>query len=188
MPSQSPHLETTAVVRNVRSLANRQNQQKRGPLGNSQLPTAKRRISVPAGERDSTQGRSSVASTIQGQNSIPSSSLNNSRVADISQRMTSTPSAAQQRSINTPTATLFTSSRSTPARGGTAMRRVVSSPAFSIAITLTPLSGLENLPTPIPNEQARVIITSPLQTRPTEKNQRQGSGNCNRSRCLHLDQ
>jgi len=173
MPSQSAHLDTTPVVRNVRSLANRQNQPNRGPSGNSQLPPAKRRISVPAGERDSTQGRSSVASTIQGQNSIPSSSLNNSRVADISQRVTSTSSATQRRSINTSTATPVTSSRSTPAAGGTATRRVVSSPAFGIAITPTPLSGLENLPTLIPNPEARAIITNPLRTRATEKNQRQ---------------
>jgi len=155
MPAQSPHLDTTPVARNVRSLANRQNQQKCGPSGNSQLPPAKRRVSVPAGERDSTQGGSSVASTIQGQNSIPSSSLNNSRVADISQRVISTPSATQRRSINTPTATPVTSRHSTPAPGGTATRRVVCSPAFGIAITPTPLSGLENLPTLIPNPEAR---------------------------------
>jgi len=173
MPSQSPHLDMTLVVRHVRSLDNRQNQQKRGPSGNSQLPPAKRRVSVPAGKRDSTQGGSSVASTIQGQYSIPSSSLNNSRIADISQRVTSIPSAAQRRSINTPTATPVTSSRSTPAPGGTATRHVVSSPAFCIAITPTPLSGLENLPTLIPNPEACTIITNPLRTRATEKNQRQ---------------
>jgi hypothetical protein len=78
MPSRSPHPDTTPVVRNVRSLANCQNQQKRGPSGNSQLPHAKRRVSVPAGERDFSQGGSFVPSTIQGQNSTPSSSLNNS--------------------------------------------------------------------------------------------------------------
>jgi hypothetical protein len=177
MPSQSPHPDTTPVVRNVRSLANRQNPQKRGPLGNSQLPPAKRRVSVPAGERDTSQGGSSVPSTIQGQNSTPLSSLNNSRVADITQRVASTPSATLRRSINTPTATPVTSSRSTPAPGGTlqtdSTRRVVSSPASGIASTPTPLSGLENLPTPIPNPEARAIITNPLRTRATERNQRQ---------------
>ena len=173
MPSQSPHLDTTPVVRNVRSVANRQNQQKRGLSGNSQLPPATRCVSVLAGERDSTQGGSSVASTIQGQNSVPSSSLNDSRVADISQRVTSTQSATQRRSINTPTATLVTSSRSTPAPAENATRPVVSSPAFGIAITPTLLSGLENLPTLIPNPEAHVIITNPLRTRATEKNQRQ---------------
>jgi hypothetical protein len=177
MPSQSPHPDTTPVVRNVRSLANRQNQQKRGPSGNSQLPPAKRRVSVPAGERDTSQGGSSVPSTIQGQNSTPLSSLNNSRVADITQRVASTPSATLRRSINTPTATPVTSSRSTPAPGGTlqtdSTRRVVSSPASGIASTPTPLSGLENLPTPIPNPEARAIITNPLRTRATERNQRQ---------------
>ena len=164
MPSQSFQLDTTPVVRNVQSLANCQNQQCCGPSGNSQLPHAKRRVSVPAGERDSSQGGSSVASTIQGQNSIPSSSLHNSRIADITQHVTSTPSAAQRPSINTPTATLVTSSHTTAAPGGTSMRRVVSSPAFDIASTPTPLNGLENLPTPIPNPETRTIITNPLRT------------------------
>ena len=177
MPSQSTHPDTTPVVRNVRSLANRQNQQKRGPSGNSQLPPPKRRVSVPAGERDSSQGGSSVRSTIQGQNSTPSSSLNNSRVADITQRVTSTPSATQRLSIITPTATPGTSSRNTPAPSGTIQTdstcRVVSSPASGIGSTPTPLSGLENLPTPIPNPEARAIITNPLRRRATEKNQRQ---------------
>ena len=173
MHSQSSHPDTTPVVRNVRSLSNRQNQQKRGPSGNSQLPPAKRRVSVPVGERDSCQGESSVPSTIQGQNSTPSSSLNNSRIADINQSMTATPSATQRRSINTPTATPGTISRSTPAPGGTSMHRVVSSPASGIVITPTPLRGLDNLPTLIPNPEARPIITNPLRQRATEKNQRQ---------------
>jgi len=177
MPSQSPHPNTTLVLRNVQSLANRQNQQKCEPSGNSQLPPAKRRVSVLAGERDSSQGGSSVPSTIQGQNSTPSSLLNNSRVADIAQRVTSTPSATQRRSIITPTATPGTSSRNTPALSGTiqtdSTRCVVSSPASVIASTPTPLSSLENLSTPIPNPEARAIITNPLRTRATEKNQRQ---------------
>ena len=62
---------------------------------NSQLPHAKGRISVQAGERDSSQGGSSVTSTIEGQNSTLSTSLNNSEVADITQCVTSTPSATQ---------------------------------------------------------------------------------------------
>jgi len=142
-------------------------------MGNSQLPAAKRRFSVLAGERNSSQGGSSVASTIQGLNSVPSSSLNNSRVADITQHMTSIQSAIQRGSINTPTATPVTRSHSTPAPGGTSIRCVVSSPAFGIAITPTSLSGLENLPTPIPGPEAFTIMTNPLQTRATEKNQRQ---------------
>jgi hypothetical protein len=177
MPSQSTHPDTTLVVRNVRSLANRQNQQKRGPSGNAQLPAPKRRVSVPAGEMDSSQGGSSVRSTIQGQNSTPSSSLNNSRVADITQCMTYTPSATQRLSIITPTATPGTSSRNTPAPSGTlqtdSTRRVVSSPASGIASTPTPLSGLKNLPTPIPNPEACAIITNLLRTRAAGKNQRQ---------------
>jgi hypothetical protein len=172
MPSQSPHPDTTPVVQNVRSLANRQNQQKRGSSGNSQLPPAKRRVSVPAGERDSSQGGSFVPSTIQGQNSTPSSSLNNSGIADITQCVASTLCANQRRLIITPTATPGTSSRNTPAPSGTIQTdstcRVVSSPASGMASTPThtptPLSGLENLPTPIPNPEARAIITNPLRT------------------------
>ena len=172
MPSQSPHLDMTLVVQHVRSLANRQNQQKSGPLADSQFRPAKRRVSVPAGERDSTQGGSSVASTIQGQDSIPSSSLNNSRVADITQPVTSTPSSTQRQSINTPTATPVTSSRSTPAPGGTSTRHVISNPAFGIDITPTPPCGLKNLPNPIPNPEARAVITNQLRTQVTEMNQR----------------
>jgi len=187
MPSQSPHLDTTPVVRNVRSLANRQNQQKRGPSGNSQRPPAKRRVSVPAGERDSTQGGSSVASTIQGQNSIPSSSLDNSRVADINQCLTSTPSATQRRSINTPTATPVASSRSTPAPGGTSTRRVVSSPAFGIAITPTPLTVLKTFlpPSLIQKPVGSLQIHSEREL--PKRIRDRGSGNCNRRRCPHLD-
>jgi len=173
IPSPSSHLDMTPLVQNVWSLANRQNRQKCGRSGNSQLPPAQRHVSILAGKRDSFQGGSSVASTIHGQNSIPSSSLNNSRVADITRHMTFTPSATQQRSMNTPTAKPVTSSRSTPAPGGTSMRRVVSSPTFGIAITPTPLSGLENLPAPIPGPEAHAIITNPLRTRATENNQRQ---------------
>ena len=75
--------------------------------------------------------------------------------------------------MNTPTATPGTSSPSTPAPGGTSTRHVVSSPASGIVITPTPLRGLENLRTPIPDSEACTIITNPLRTRATEKNQRQ---------------
>jgi hypothetical protein len=111
MPSQSPHPDTTPVVRNVRSLATHQNQHMSGPSGNSQLPPAKRRVLVPAGERDTSQERSSVPSTIQCQNSTPLSSLNNCRGADITQHVASTPSATLRRSMNTPTATPVTSAK-----------------------------------------------------------------------------
>ena len=175
MPSQSPHPDKTPVIRNVRSLANHQNQQKHGHLRNSQHPPAKRCVSILGGERDSSQGGSSIASTIHGQNSTSSSSLNNSRIADITLRVTSTPSATQPRSINTPTATPGTSFRSTPAPGWTSQKdsthHVVSSPTSGIALTRTALNGLENLPTHIPNPEARVIITNPLRMWATEKNQ-----------------
>jgi len=170
-PSQSPHPVTSAVVQNVWSLTNRQNQQTRGPLGNSQLPSAKRRDSIPAGKRDSSQGGSSIASRIHSQNSTHSSSLNNSHGAAI------TLSATQWRSIIPPTATAGTSSCNTPAPTVTSQADwthcVVSSPASGIASTPTLLSGLENLPTPIPNPEARTIIANPLRSWATERNQRQ---------------
>jgi hypothetical protein len=171
MPSQSLHPGTTPVVRIV------QTQQKHRPSGNSQLPPAKRRVSAPAGKRDSSQGESSGSSKIPGQNSTPSSSLNNSGVADITQRVTVTPSATQRQSMITPTAMPGTSSRSTLAPGGTAQtdstRHFISSLASGIANTPTPPRGLENLPTPIRNPEARAIITNPLRTRATKRNQRQ---------------
>jgi hypothetical protein len=189
MPSQSPHPVTSPVGRNVRSLAYCQNQPKCGPSANSQLPPGKRCVSIPAGERDSSQGGSSVASTIHGQNSTSLSSLNNSRVPDITQRVTATPSATQRRSIIAPTAMPGTSSRNTPAPSGIpqtdSKSRVVSSPTSGIASTRTSLSGLENLPTPthlsclenlptaIPDPEACAIITYPLRTRATERNQRE---------------
>jgi len=113
MPSQSPHPDTTPLVRIVPSLANRQNQQKHGPSGNSLLPPGRRRVSLPVGERASSRGGRSVGSTIQGQNSTLSSSLNNSRVADMTELVTSTPSPTLRQSINTATAMLSTSSYST---------------------------------------------------------------------------
>jgi len=177
MHFRSPHLVTSLVVRNVGSLAIHHNQQKRGPSGNSQLPPAEKPISVPAAERDHSRGASSVASTIQGQISTPSSSLNNPHVADIAQRVTSTPSDTQWRAIITPTATPGSGSHYTPPPSGTVQtdstHRVLSSPPSSIASTLTPVSGLENLPTPIANPEAHAIITNPLRTRATERNQRQ---------------
>jgi hypothetical protein len=166
MASQSPHPDTTPVVQTVRNLANRHNQQKHGPLGNSQLPPAKRCVSVPAGERDTCQGGSSVPSTIERQNSTPLSSLNNSHIADITQRVSSTPSATPRWSINSSAAMPGTSSHSIPAPGGTLQTdstcRFVSSLASGIASTPTPLSGLENLPTPILNQEAHAIITNRL--------------------------
>jgi hypothetical protein len=95
MPARPMHPETNPVVLNVRSLGNRQNQPMLEPSANSQNPPPKRGISVPPGEWNSSQGGISVHSTIQGQNSTPSSLLNNFRVADITLRVTSTPSATQ---------------------------------------------------------------------------------------------
>jgi hypothetical protein len=175
MPSQSPHPVTPPVIRNIPSLGNRQNQQKHGLSRNSQPPPAKRRVSILAGKRDSYQGGSSVASPIQGQNSTPSSSLNNSPVADITQRVTSTPSARQRRSIITLPATRGASSRYTPVSCGITQTdstgHIVSSPSSGIASTPTLLSSPEIRPTPIPNPEACAIITNPLRTRATEGNQ-----------------
>jgi hypothetical protein len=113
---------------------------------------------------------------------------NNSRVADITQHVTSTQSAAQRQSINKLTATPVTSSRSTAAPGGTSTRHIVCSAAFGIAITPTLLTGLENLPTPNPNPEARTIITNPLQSELPNRIRDRGSDNCNRRWCLHVDQ
>jgi len=173
MHSQSPDSIMTPVVWWVRNLPNCHNQQKRGSSRNSPLPPAKRHVSVPAGKRESYPGVCSVASTIQGQNSTPSSSLNKSHVADITRRMTSTPSTIQRQSINMPTPTPGTTSRSTPAPQGTSSHRVVSSRKSGIAISPTPLCGHDNLPTPFPSPVARVIITNPLRTRAAENNQGQ---------------
>lgn len=80
--------DTTLVIQNVQCFASLQNQQKSGPSGNNQLPSPKRHISPPAGARDSFQGGSSVPSSNQGQNCTTSSSLNNSRIAKITQQAT----------------------------------------------------------------------------------------------------
>jgi len=171
MASQSPHPVTSPVVQDVQSHATRQNQYTRWPFRNSKPNPGKRRVSVLAGVREYSQGGSSVASIIQGQNSTPSSSLNNSRIADI------TLSATQRQSIITTTTTPGTSSHNTPEPSGTSQtdstHRVVSSPASGITSTPSPLSCLENLPTPIPNPEARAIITNPLRTPAAERNQRQ---------------
>jgi len=176
MPSESTHPDMTPVVWNVPNIANHWNQQKCGPLGNAQVPPAKRRISVPGCKRDSARGGSSIASMIPGQNITPSSSQNNSCVADITQSVTSAPSATLRWSLNTPTITLGTSSCRTPAPRGTTQTEstccVVSSPTSSIAGTPTALSGLEILPTPIPNPQAHAMITNSVRTRSIERNHR----------------
>jgi hypothetical protein len=99
MPSQSPHPYPTPVVRNVRRLGNRQNKQKRRPSGNTQLPPAERHVSAVAGNRITSQGVSSVPSSIHSQNSIPLSLQNNSGVADITQYLTSTLPATLRQSI-----------------------------------------------------------------------------------------
>jgi hypothetical protein len=75
--------------------------------------------------------------------------------------------------MNTPAATPVTSSYSTPATGGHSKRHIIFSPAFGIANTPTPLCGLENLPTHIPNPEARGLMTNPLQMRASYNNQLQ---------------
>ena len=172
--SQSPHHDTPPAIQNVRGLFNHPKQQQHGPVGNSQLLPAKRRIFLPAGEWDSSQGGSSMASTIHGQNSSPWTSLNNSHVANITQHVTSTQSATPLWSINTATATLSASGGSTPAAEATSqidsLHHVVFSPTFGITTTTTPLYGLDNPPTTIPNPIAHTIIINPLLTWATERN------------------
>jgi len=157
MASQSTPPDTTPVVPNV------QIQQRHRCSEHFQLPPSKRRDSAPGCETDYSHAGSSVPSAIHVQNSTPSSLLNNSHVAYITEWVTSTLSATQRRLIKTPSAMPGTC---TPAAGGASQTdspcHVVSSPTFSITSTPTPLSGLENLPTHIPNAEARAIITNPL--------------------------
>jgi hypothetical protein len=168
MHSQCPHPITSPVVRNISHLANCENPQMHGPSAKAQLPPAKRRLSVPVGERESFQRGRSIPSTIQNQNSTTSSSLNDSRIADITQHVNSTQSAPQRWSIITPTTTPGTKSLNSPAHSGTvqadATCHVVSSPTSGIASTPTSLRGLENLPTTIPNPEACATITNPVRT------------------------
>jgi len=175
--SKTPYPDTTLVVRNVQSLANCQNQPRHGTSGNCHLRPTMRRVSVLAGERDSSQGGCSIASIVQGQKITSSSLLNNSCVADITQPVTSTPSATLQQSLSTPTVNPGSGSPSTPAPGGTlqtdSMDRVVSWPASSITSTSTSFCKLENLATPIPYPEACANIINPLRTRATANNQRQ---------------
>jgi len=180
MHSKSPHPDTTPVVRNVWCLDNRQYQQKHLPSGDSQLLAIERLVSIPAGESDSSQGVSSSASRFQGQNSTASSYLNNSRVADIIQCVTSTWSTAQRLSNITTTPKPGTGNRSTPAPWVTSepdsTRCIVSWPSSGIASTPSLLSGLEYMPTPIPNPDASAMITDPPRMWASEKNQRQRRG------------
>jgi len=177
MSSQCPYPYKTPALWSVRRLGNHQIQHNLAPSGTWQLTPAERRVSVPAGERDTSQAGSSIAATIQGQNCTPCPSLNNSRIADITQRVTSTPSATQRWSTNTLTARLGTSSRRRPAPGGTSQtdstRRVECCPASGIPWFPTPLSSLAKLPSLIPDPEAHTIITNPLRTRATERNPRQ---------------
>jgi hypothetical protein len=188
MYSRCPHHDLTLVVQNIRSLDNLQNQQKPGPSEISQLQNAEKRVSLPVRESDCSEGGSSVPSTIQGQNSTRPSWFNSSRVGDFNEWVTSNPSDSRRRWINTPTSTPGTHSCSSPAPGGTSTFRIVSSPTSGIVITPTPLTGLENLPTLIPNPEAHTIITNPLQLGATGKYQRPRQGNCNCRGCQHLDQ
>jgi hypothetical protein len=82
--------------------------------------------------------------------------------------------ATEQWSIHTPTHVQGTSSRSTLALGGTLQTvttcRVVFSHTSGIASTPSALSSLEHLPTPIPNSDARALITHPLRCRASPRN------------------
>jgi hypothetical protein len=162
MPYEIPHPDMTPVIQNVLRLVHCLIQQLREASGNSQPLPGKWCVSILAGERDSTQGGSSVVSTIEGTNSSPSSSLNNSRMADISQRVNSTLSGRLQWSINAPTSTPGSKRRCQTAPGGTSKRYVVFCSAFGICITPIPLSCVEILPTAIPNAEARAIILKSL--------------------------
>ena len=175
MHFQSLRLDNNPTVYNVNSLANDQIQPSRF-LVYSKLPLAQGCLSIQTGDRDSFQWGSSVASTHLGQNSTPSLSRNNSRIADITQCIPSSLAATLQRILSTSTATPGSSSCSLPVPGNStatySMCQTVSSSASDIACTPTPLSGLDNLPNPIPNPEVHTIITKALWTRATHRNAR----------------
>jgi hypothetical protein len=151
IPFNCTHPDMTPVIRNVRNHANRQNQVKHAPLGNSQLLRAKSLVFIPAGKRDSSQRGSSIASAIQGQNSTPSSMLYNSHIVDLAQHVTSTPSTTLWLSINTLTTTPGTSGLGTATPWRTSQQQstchIVCSAAAGIGCTPTTPSSLEILPT-----------------------------------------
>jgi hypothetical protein len=163
MPSQCNHPVTSLDIHNVQCLPTHQKQQTLAPYRHSELPGGKRCISVPAGERDLSQGGSSVASTVQGQNSTPSLAPNYSHIADITRRATSTRSATQRWSIITPTTTPDISSRNTPEPNLHRETQCVALyPAPHPALLALPLLSavLKTIPTPIPNPEARAIRTN----------------------------
>jgi hypothetical protein len=98
-------------------------------------------------------------------------------MADITQRVTVTTSATQQRSMFIPTPMPDTSSRSTPAPAGTSQadstRCVVFSLASRIESTPTPFPCRETLPALNPHPEVRTTITNPLRTLGTDRTQRQ---------------
>jgi len=114
---------------------------------------------------------------MQGQNTTPSSSLKNSQVEVFTRIVTSSPSATHRRTIITSNARPGTSSQNTHSRSGITQSdstlHVESCTAFGIASTPTHLSGLENLPTPMPDPEAPVILTNQLRIQATERNQTQ---------------
>ena len=174
--SHHPHPDMSLVGWNVPNLGNCQNKQKHGPSGNYQLPPAERCVSVKASKRDSTQRGRSVASTIHGHNSTPSSLRNTFCITGITHSLPPNPSTTQWLSIITPTSTPGKRSCSPQAPGGTletdSTSDYVSSTASSIDSTPTPLSGLENLPTTMSNAEVRAIITNPLRIQASKTNQR----------------
>jgi hypothetical protein len=188
MHSHGPHPDMTPILRSVRSLSDPLNQQKCGHLRNWQLACGKRCVSVPAGERVSFQGGSSVASQIQGQISTTSSWLNNSCVADITQCVCSNLSATQRQLWNTPTAMLGNSRCSTPSPGGMSTRCVWSNPPPGIVITNTPPRGLETCrPRSLIQKSMWSLQNHSERELPRRMNDRV-SVNCNQRYCLHMDQ
>jgi hypothetical protein len=188
--SLSPHPVTSPVIQNIRSLNNHQNQHKHGPSGKSQCPTIERRISVLARESDSSQGGSSVASTIQGRNSTPSSSLNNSRVADSTHWVTSTPSTTQRRSklLQPPRQVQAVITHQHPAESQRQTQRVVLYPAPHLALLALPLLSAVLNTCLLPSLMQKPVRSLQIHcARKLPKGiSNRGGGNCNRRRCLHL--
>jgi hypothetical protein len=129
--------------------------------GNSQPPPAKQCVFIIAGDSNSSEGGSSVMSTLKCQNSTRSTSLNNCRILDITQYLTPSLSPTQPQLINTPTATPCTSAPLGLSQTWST-HLIVSFPGSGIASTPTPLSCVKYLRTSILVPEHIVIISIPL--------------------------
>jgi len=187
MLSRSPRPVTSPVVHNGRSLLNRQNQHLHGPSGNPQLTLAKRRVSVPAGGRDSSQGGSFIASTIQAQKHPP----RHLRWTILALQISPRPLHSNGQWFLQPSRRVqLVLTHQHPVEPHRETQRVALYPALPPALPALPLLSVV-LKTCLPSSQIQKPAPSlqihckcELQTGLRDR----GSGNCKRRRCLYLDQ